>query len=79
MLKSPSTRRGKGRRGNKSSGARVLYGGERRWVLYAFIMRNLVKEKSNNPLGAKISRENKSAEGEGTGRIEVEAMRWGWT
>ena len=79
MLKSPSTRRGKGRGGNKSRGARVRYGGDRRWVLYAFIMRNLGKEKSNSPEGAKISSENKSAEGEETGRIEVEAMRWGWT
>ena len=48
-------------------------------MLYAFIMRNLGKEKSNKPKGAKISSENKSAEGEGTARIEVEAMRWGWT
>ena len=48
-------------------------------MLYAFIMRNLGKEKSKNPKGAKISNENKSPKGEGTGRIEVEAMRWGWT
>ena len=79
MLKSPSTRRGKERMGKRSGGVRVRYGGDRRWVLYAFIMRNLGKEKSNKPAGAKISSENKSAEGEGTGRIEVEAMRWGWT
>ena len=76
-MKSPSTRRGKERIGNKSEGVRVRYGGDRRWVLYAFIMRNLGKEKSNKPEGTKISSENKSAEGEGTGRIEVDAMRWG--
>ena len=38
-------------------------------------MRNLGKEKSKSPDGAKRSSENKSAEEEGTGRIEVEAMR----
>ena len=46
-------------------------------MLYAFVMRNLEKEKSKNPDGAKISSENKSAEEEGTGRMEVEAMRKG--
>ena len=40
-------------------------------------MRNLGKEKSKNPEGAKISNENKSKEGEGTGRIEVDAIRKG--
>ena len=44
-------------------------------MLYAFEMRNHEKEKSKNPEGAKISSENKSAEGEGTGRMVVEAMR----
>ena len=43
-------------------------------MLYAFVMRNLEKKKSKNPRGAKISSENKSAEGEETGRIEVEAI-----
>ena len=46
-------------------------------MLYAFVMRNLEKEKSKNPSGAKISSGNKSADGEETGRIEVEAMRKG--
>ena len=46
-------------------------------MLYAFVMRNLEKEKSNNPDGAKISSEYKSAEGEGTRRMEVEDMRKG--
>ena len=46
-------------------------------MLYAFEIRNLEKEKSKNPGGAKISSENKSAEGEGTGRMEVEAVRKG--
>ena len=46
-------------------------------MLYAFVMRNLEKEKSKNPEGAKISSENKSAEREGTGRMEVEAMKIG--
>ena len=48
-------------------------------MLYAFVTRNLGKEKSKNPAGAKMSSENKSAEREGTGKMEVEAMRWGWT
>ena len=39
------------------------------------MMRNLVKEKSKNPKGAKMSSENRSAQGEGTGRMEVEVMR----
>ena len=46
-------------------------------MLYPFVKRNLEKKKSKNPEGAKISSKNKSAEGEGTGRIEVEAMRKG--
>ena len=46
-------------------------------MLYAFVMRNLEKTKSKNPEEAKISSENKSAEEEGTGRMEVEAMRKG--
>ena len=41
------------------------------------MMRNLEKEKSNNPDRAKISSENKSAEEEGTGRMEGEDMRKG--
>ena len=40
-------------------------------------MGNLEKEQSNNPEGAKISNENKSEEGEETGRIDVEARRKG--
>ena len=79
MLKSPNTRSGEERHGNKSCGARVRYGGDRWWVLYAFVMQNLGKEKSKNPEGAKISSENKSEEGEGPGRLEVEARREGWT
>ena len=79
MLRSPSTRRGKGREGNKSCGVRVRYRGERWWVLYAFVTRNLGKDISKKPKGVKISSENKSAEGEGTGRMEVDAMRKGWT
>ena len=48
-------------------------------MLYAFVMRNLEKEKSKKPKGANISSENKSEEEERTGRMEVEAMRKGWT
>ena len=44
-------------------------------MLYAFVMRNLEKEKSKNPEGAKMLSENRSARGEDTGRMEVEAMR----
>ena len=79
MFRSPRTSRGKDKIGNKSCGQRVRYGGDRWCVLYAFVMRNLGKVKSKNPKGAKISNDNKSQEGQGTGRIEVEAMRWGWT
>ena len=40
-------------------------------------MRNLEKEKSKNPEGATMSNENKSTEGEETGRMDVKAMRKG--
>ena len=44
-------------------------------MLYAFVMRNLEKEKSKNPEGGKMSSENRSAREEDTGRMEVDAMR----
>ena len=71
MFRSPRTRRGKERRGNNSEGERERLGGDRRWVLYAFVLRNLVKEKSKHPEGAKMSNENRSARGEATRRMDV--------
>lgn len=44
-------------------------------MLYTFLIPNLVREKSKYPEGAKISSENKSARGEDTGRMEVDAMK----
>ena len=44
-------------------------------MLYEFVIQNLEKETSKNPEGAKMSSQNRSARGENTGRMEVDAMR----
>ena len=77
MFRFLRTRRGKGRNGNNSCGVRERKGGDCWCMLYALMTRNLVKENSKNPEGAKMSKESRSVWVEATGRIEVVEIRWG--